>query len=427
MSKDKTEKALLTTLALGAGAALVRSSKGLIAKFADMTFTHTVDLTVLHWNIRPEVILKYFNNLGMGLSTRDRSRKVKIEDALEPIYGVLSERSDWTIFNGSMIVVSATNTPNDRGGSTDKFKMSCLNRTRDIHNMHVLIRQMLRESRIETNRQAQDEWVEYCGRHMRTGAGRPVREFDKDVFLPEAQVQELINSIKKFAGSEEWYSEHKIPYHYGILLYGPPGTGKSSIIQAITNVIPSDVWIVPVHLLGQVLDEDNGSLMNDNRDPERLRFIIIEDIDRSVFSSKPSISTTEGGEIEKDLSTLLRNDSKAAIGKLMNMMDGYASPDGIIYIFTTNHVDQLDPALIRPGRIDLKLEIGYVCDETFAKFMKHHYPDFEIPEGYRVRDCLTFAELQTKVMLGWTAETMLQYCEGCSLIDAALFRYGRPD
>ena len=91
-------------------------------------------------------------------------------------------------------------------------------------------------------------------------------------------------------------------------------------------------------------------------------------------------------------------------------MDGMNSPENVIWIFTTNHIDRLDPALIRPGRIDKKIEIGYVDNETFSEFLMHHYGK-GLESGYEVGGGLTFASIQTDVMLGMTYEEILEkYC-----------------
>ena len=71
---------------------------------------------------------------------------------------------------------------------------------------------------------------------------------------------------------------------------------------------------------------------------------------------------------------------------------------------TTNHLEKLDPALIRPGRIDVSVEIGYVDNETFAQFTKFHYG--RMPININVRNGFTFAQLQTYVMKGMSFDDL---------------------
>lgn len=92
-------------------------------------------------------------------------------------------------------------------------------------------------------------------------------------------------------------------------------------------------------------------------------------------------------------------DDNLGLASVLNTIDGIGAPTNTIFIFTTNHVEKLDPALIRPGRIDLKLEIKPVCVETFTQFMKKHYgEDVSIPADLKIRKGISFAELQTMVM-----------------------------
>ena len=78
-------------------------------------------------------------------------------------------------------------------------------------------------------------------------------------------------------------------------------------------------------------------------------------------------------------------------------------------MFTTNHIEKLDPALIRPGRCDVKLEIPTVTYETFKKFAVYHYGkgadtfiDDHFIKDFEVDSDITFAELQIDVMKGAT-------------------------
>lgn len=99
------------------------------------------------------------------------------------------------------------------------------------------------------------------------------------------------------------------------------------------------------------------------------------------------------------------------LATILNAIDGVGAGESAIYIFTTNHLEQLDAALIRPGRIDLCLEIGYACVETLNDFCKSFY-DKEIPEmeTFEIKDGLTFAELQVDVMRGMPMEELLEKC-----------------
>lgn len=103
-------------------------------------------------------------------------------------------------------------------------------------------------------------------------------------------------------------------------------------------------------------------------------------------------------------------DNTIGLASVLNTIDGIGAPTNTIFIFTTNHVEKLDPALIRPGRIDLKLEIKPVCVETFTQFMHKHYgEDVVIPKDLKIKSGISFAELQTMVMGKKTPEEIIKY------------------
>ena len=91
-------------------------------------------------------------------------------------------------------------------------------------------------------------------------------------------------------------------------------------------------------------------------------------------------------------------------------MDGVYASDNIIYVLTTNHKEYLDPALIRPGRCDIQLEVKGVCDETFREFCMFHYKRYP-DRTVNIRRHITFAELQTDVMRGYTIEQLIEKLE----------------
>jgi SpoVK/Ycf46/Vps4 family AAA+-type ATPase len=90
----------------------------------------------------------------------------------------------------------------------------------------------------------------------------------------------------------------------------------------------------------------------------------------------------------------------------LNSLDGINAPSNAVYIFTTNHIEKLDKALIRPGRIDLCIEIKPITRETFDQFCLRHYGttyDGDIV----IKPNLTFAKLQLFVMKGYSLEELV--------------------
>lgn len=167
--------------------------------------------------------------------------------------------------------------------------------------------------------------------------GQPRRKRTLDsVILAQGVKENLVNDLKDFLGTANWYYDRGIPYRRGYLLYGPPGSGKSSLIQALAGDLDYNICIL--NLAEKTLTDDRlNHLMN--HVPNR-SIILLEDVD-SAFNERKQID--EQGYL-----------SGVTFSGLLNALDGVASADERLIFMTTNHPERLDPALIRPGRVDYK-------------------------------------------------------------------------
>lgn len=171
----------------------------------------------------------------------------------------------------------------------------------------------------------------------------PLRSPDT-VILPEGQMERIIGDLKEFLDSEHRYNRLGVPYHRGYLFYGPPGTGKTSVARAIATHFNLDVY----YLALPDITEDN-KLMGLVSNVQPGSILLIEDID--VVQSTHN-RDHEGPEVLRDARR------SVSLSGLLNALDGIGTPHGLITMMTTNHIENLDPALIREGRVDLQELIG---------------------------------------------------------------------
>jgi chaperone BCS1 len=239
-------------------------------------------------------------------------------------------------------------------------------------------------------------------------SGKQHRTFN-DVFIPNEVYSDLDKSLSDFVRNRKWYKDHSIPYHFGILLYGPPGTGKSTLISAISNKYKA----VPFYLKAgglSSLEESKSDVSNMLGMTDNIKLFVVEDIDSCKYFTKSRFeymdhvqyTTPNNGLTKRDAEKLQKRDEAEKFERLssfLNIMDGNACFENVIWIFTTNYIEELEPSLIRSGRIDKKFYIGYATNETFNQFMLYHFKK-PIPNGLRVKQDVSFADVQTDVMSG---------------------------
>ncbi|KIY43589.1 hypothetical protein FISHEDRAFT_68018 [Fistulina hepatica ATCC 64428] len=181
----------------------------------------------------------------------------------------------------------------------------------------------------------------------------------QSVVLAPGLAEKIENDLRSFLARRRWYADRGIPYRRGYLLHGPPGSGKSSFIQALAGAFSYDICLL--NLSDRGLTDDRLIHLLSNA-PER-SFILIEDID-AAFNKR--VQTTEDGY-----------QSSVTFSGFLNALDGVASGEERIIFMTTNHVEKLDHALIRPGRVDLSLLIGDATPEQARTLFTRFYGDDE--------------------------------------------------
>lgn len=172
---------------------------------------------------------------------------------------------------------------------------------------------------------------------------RSFRSFDS-IIMDDDIKKRIIRYIDIWINNKDLYIKNNIPYKTGILLYGEPGTGKSSLARAIASYLKYDIEIINVNNLDSLNPSCNRSI------------ILIEDIDCMFRSREYQDETNKDHKL-----------NNVQLGEILNFIDGQLSPENCIFIATTNHIERLDPALIRPGRFDLQIEMKYLDYELASQ------------------------------------------------------------
>lgn len=194
------------------------------------------------------------------------------------------------------------------------------------------LREVLEQARAHHVQQAKDEvpvffnnsWGEW--RKVGVYAARPL----SSVALPEGVADELLEDARQFFDSEKFYASVGVPYRRGWLLHGPPGTGKSSVAKAIATELGCPLYVASIsspHL-------DDGKLLSLLNGVRPRSIVLLEDIDATGVKR-------DGDEV-----------TGISFSGLLNAIDGVAAQEGNLIIKTTNRLEKLDPALVRPGRVD---------------------------------------------------------------------------
>ncbi|XP_052769207.1 mitochondrial chaperone BCS1-like [Mya arenaria] len=181
------------------------------------------------------------------------------------------------------------------------------------------------------------------------------------VVLDSSVSDRILGDIKEFIDNPKWYMDRGIPYRRGYLLYGPPGCGKSSYINALAGELDYSICVLNLSERGLTDDRLNHLL---TVAPEQ-SIILLEDVDAAFVSRDVS---TENSVAYQGLSRL-------TLSGLLNALDGVASAEARIIFMTTNYVERLDAALIRPGRVDVKEKIDYATDIQLQQMFTRFYPN----------------------------------------------------
>ncbi|CAN0861608.1 Protein HYPER-SENSITIVITY-RELATED 4 [Linum grandiflorum] len=166
----------------------------------------------------------------------------------------------------------------------------------------------------------------------------------------DAEVKNMVlTDLDRFLKRKDYYRK------------GPPGTGKSSLIAAMANYLHFDIYDLELTQLSRDAELRRLLIATPNRS-----ILVVEDIDCTIDLKDRS---ADNGE---------QNQERVSLSGLLNFIDGLWSScgDERIIVFTTNHKEKLDPALLRPGRMDVHINLSY-CTPCGFRTLASNYLDIK--------------------------------------------------
>ena len=205
------------------------------------------------------------------------------------------------------------------------------------------------------------------------------------VILEPGILERILFDARGFLNSKDWYEGLGIPYRRGYLLEGVPGSGKTSAILAIAGALEMNLFMLSLGTRGMDDDKLNNLL---SQIPPR-SVVLLEDVDATF--------------VGRDMNKAAEGISAVTFSGLLNALDGAAAREGRILFMTTNHVDKLDPALIRPGRADMRVHFGYAMQQQAEQMFLRFFPGHELLArqfgNLTEENCIPMARIQEYLLL----------------------------
>jgi mitochondrial chaperone BCS1 len=301
-------------------------------------------------------------------------------------------------YNGRLLRFRRSQDRNQQGYLTsserEEISIACFGRS------PAILKQLLLEARAEYLRKDTKKTMIYRG-GIRSGStdpswqrcmARTARPFST-VILNEKKKQEIIDDVAEYLSpaTRNWYSNRGIPWRRGYLLAGPPGTGKSSLSLALAGHFKMRIYIVS--LSSPTANEE--SLMTLFTDLPQRCVVLLEDIDTAglthtreengkVVATTPAPAAASDAPVPGQVTMgapATPPNTRLSLSGLLNILDGVASQEGRVLIMTTNHIEKLDRALIRPGRVDMIVQFSLADKEIIGAIFRAIHAPLEGDDG----------------------------------------------
>ena len=238
-----------------------------------------------------------------------------------------------------------------------------------------------------------------------------------NLFFDRKQI--TMEKVNHFLNNKDWYYNKGIPYSLGIGIHGPPGTGKTSFVKALANYTERNIICISLKLIKTKKQLDNiffEDRYNGDNKKNSITFdkkiIVFEDIDcigdivldreKKKNKQKSEANLGIGRKLNLDEMTMtskvnmgdlletiaemddlskkgitttnvksVLDDEPITLDDILNLWDGIRETPGRIMIISSNHYNDLDSALKRPGRIDITLELSPASKQVISEIYKH--------------------------------------------------------
>ena len=201
-----------------------------------------------------------------------------------------------------------------------------------------------------------------------------------DSIYLDAQVkQDLLEDIAEYLepSTRVWYQDRGIPYRRGYLFYGKPDTGKSSLALALAGRFKTNVF--SLSLLDPKISDSSLMALFQRLPPGCI--CLLEDVDSAGLGREINGQTQDkSGPGKRGMKGTSTPTSRVTLSGLLNAIDGASAPEGHLLLMTTNCPESLDEALIRAGRIDVKVEFKHANQDQLSAIFLAMYRT-RVPEN----------------------------------------------
>lgn len=215
------------------------------------------------------------------------------------------------------------------------------------------------------------DWIDLEG-----SLPRPIRS----VILPGRIAEDLLERVNTFLVSPQWHADRGIPWRLGIGIFGPPGSGKSSLARAICSEAGLTLHLPDI--TGK--NASDAGLMQSLARLGPRAAVMFDDFDAARLPSREEAS---GG---------------ITLAGLLGAFCGPGAAEGRVLFVCSNHPDRLDPALLREGRIDIRIDLGPATHDQAKRLYEAWYPGDQVGAARfaKAGEGRMMAELQNRLRNG---------------------------